>query len=73
MDLDRELKKTVAHENDGDTNCDKCSWYSHQRFGKRTRGLQQVMGPAEEIMEVSGAGYYFTEMRPNIKFGKPSS
>ena len=29
LDLARESKKTVAHESDGYTNCNWCSWYSH--------------------------------------------
>ena len=29
--------KTVGHESDSDTNCNWCSWYNHQRFGKMTR------------------------------------
>ena len=39
LDLARELKKTVEHESDGDTNCNWCSWYSHQRIDKGTGGL----------------------------------
>ena len=31
---------------------------------------QQIMVPGERMMEVSGKGYYLTEMRPNIKFEK---
>ena len=23
----------MEHESDGDTNCNWCTWYSHQRFG----------------------------------------
>ena len=38
LDLARELKKTVEHESDGDTNCNWCSWYSNQRIGTRMRG-----------------------------------
>ena len=30
-----ELKKTIKHENDGDTNCNQCARYSHQRIGTR--------------------------------------
>ena len=40
LDLARELKKTVEHESDGDTNCNWCSWHSHQRIGTRTGGLE---------------------------------
>ena len=29
----------MEHESDGYTNCNQCSWYSHQMIGKRTRGL----------------------------------
>ena len=32
-------KKTVEHESDVYTNCELCSWYSHQRIETRTRGL----------------------------------
>ena len=31
--------KTVEHESDDDTNCNWCSWYSHQRIGRGTGGL----------------------------------
>ena len=40
LNLARELKKTVEHESDSDTNCDWCSWYSHQSIGTRTGGLE---------------------------------
>ena len=36
---DSELKKTVEHESDDYTNCNWCSWYSHQMIGSRTEGL----------------------------------
>ena len=39
LELAREVKKTVEHENDASTNCNWCSLYSHQRIGKRTGGL----------------------------------
>ena len=29
----------MKHESDGDTNCNWCAWYSHQRFGTGTGGL----------------------------------
>ena len=32
-------EKTVEHESDGDTNCNCCSWYSHQRINKGTGWL----------------------------------
>ena len=32
-------KNTVKHESDGDTNCNWCSWYSHQWIGKMTKEL----------------------------------
>ena len=36
-DLERESKKqTVEHESDVYTNCNWCSWYSHQRIIKGT-------------------------------------
>ena len=34
-----QLTLAVKHESDGDTTCDWCSWYSHQRIGTRTGGL----------------------------------
>ena len=39
FDLARELKKTVEIESNVNTNCNWCSWYSHQRIEKRTGGL----------------------------------
>ena len=33
------IVKTLEHESDGYTNCNWCSWHSHQRISKRTRGL----------------------------------
>ena len=33
------LEKTMEHESDGDTNCNWCTRYSHQRIGTRTRRL----------------------------------
>ena len=40
LDLTRELKKTVEHESDSYTNCNWCPWYSHQRIGTGTGGLE---------------------------------
>ena len=34
-----DLEKTVEHESDVYTNSNWCSWYSHRRIIKRTRGL----------------------------------
>ena len=34
-----ELKKPEEHESDDYTNCNWCSWYSHQRISKKTRRL----------------------------------
>ena len=39
QDLAWEFKKTVKHERDDYTNCNGCSWYSHQRINKVTVGL----------------------------------
>ena len=39
LGLTRELKKNVEHESDNYTNCNWCSWYSHQRIGTTTGGL----------------------------------
>ena len=39
LDLATKLKKTVKHESDIDTNCNCCTYYSHQRNGKKTRGF----------------------------------
>ena len=39
LDLARELKKTMEHEDDDYTNRDWCFWYSHQRIIKGTGGL----------------------------------
>ena len=39
LDLARELKKTVGHESDVYTNCNRFYWYCHQRVIKETGGL----------------------------------
>ena len=36
LDLARELKKTMVHENDGDTNYDWCALYIHQSIDTGT-------------------------------------
>ena len=38
LDHAKELKK-LEHESDVCTNCNWCSWYSHQRINKGTGGL----------------------------------
>ena len=40
LDLARELKKTMDHEGDGNTNCNWPARYSHQRIDIGTRGLE---------------------------------
>ena len=39
LDISRELKKTLEHKSDGDTNCNWRTRYSHQRIGKETGRL----------------------------------
>ena len=39
LDLAKELKKTVEHEGDSDTNCNWCTWNNPQRLGKWTGRL----------------------------------
>ena len=34
-----ENRKTMEHESDGNTDCNWCAWYIHQRIGAGTRGL----------------------------------
>ena len=34
MDLAWKLKQTLQHESDGDTNCNRFAWNSHQKIGK---------------------------------------
>ena len=43
FDIARELKKTVEYESDENTNCNWCSWYSHQRISTRPGGLGNDM------------------------------
>ena len=38
VDLARELKNTVEHEIDGNTNCNGCVWYSHQGLVQGLKG-----------------------------------
>ena len=33
----------MEHEGDGDTNCNQCARYSHQRIDKRREGLKNKM------------------------------
>ena len=40
LDLARELKKTMEHKSDGDTNYNWCAWYIHQRIITETGGLE---------------------------------
>ena len=47
---------SVEHESNSYTNCHWSSWYSHQRFGKRTTGLgnKRMSGdnPNHSIIEI---------------------
>ena len=36
QDLARDQKKTMEHESDGDTNCNRYAQYNYQRIGKGT-------------------------------------
>ena len=38
LDFARELKKTMKHEGDSDTNCYWCTWNSYQKISKWTGG-----------------------------------
>ena len=40
LKLARKLKKIAEHESDVDTNCNWCSWYSHQRIDTETGGVE---------------------------------
>ena len=44
LDLARELKNAVEHVDDGDTNCNWCTWNGLQRLGKRTG----IVGKSED-------------------------
>ena len=33
----------MEHESENNTNCDRCSWYSHQKVRTRTGGLGNKM------------------------------
>ena len=49
-------ENTMEHESDGDTNCNRCSWYSHQRIGKRTRDENKWTSgdhPNNSIVEIN--------------------
>ena len=37
LDLARELKRTVKHENDMDTNCNWCAWNGRQKVLKKKK------------------------------------
>ena len=55
-DFAEELKKTMEQESDRDTNCNWCSWYSHQRIVTRTGrfGNKRTSGnyPNYSIVEI---------------------
>ena len=57
LDLAWQLKKTMEHENEGDTYCNRRAWYIHQRIGKGTGGLgnKRTSGdhPNYSIVEIS--------------------
>ena len=38
LNLAKEMKKTVEHESEDYTNCNRYTWYSHRSIGKRTGG-----------------------------------
>ena len=40
LDLAKEQKQRTEHESDDNTNCDWCSWQSHQRFDIGIGGLE---------------------------------
>ena len=40
MGLARELENSVEHGSDGNTNCNWCYWYNHQRTGIPAGGLE---------------------------------
>ncbi len=40
LDIARELKKTMEHEGDGDTNGYWCTWNNPQMIGKRSKDLE---------------------------------
>ena len=56
QDLARELKKTIKYENYGDTNCNRCTWYSHQGIDAGTGGLRKRMSedhPNNSIIKIN--------------------
>ena len=52
LDLARELKKTMKHEGDGDTNCNWCSQHTHQRIVKGLEELE-IRGQVETIQTIA--------------------
>ena len=51
QDLAEELKKTMEYESDGNTNCNWCFWYSHQRINKGTWGLENKRTSGDHYWE----------------------
>ena len=49
LDLAKELKKTMEHEAGVYTNCDWCSWYSHERIKKKGLEDLKIRGHLETI------------------------
>ena len=52
LGLARELKKTIKHKSDGDTNCNRCARYSHQRIGKRTGRIKRKEHPNDNTVKI---------------------
>ena len=56
LDLAWELKITMKHESNSDTNCNWYLWYSHQRIGTMSGGLGNKRSgdhPNYSIIEIS--------------------
>ena len=49
LDIVRKLKKIMEHKSDGYTNCNWCSWYSHQRISTWTGGLGKKTGRVKTV------------------------
>ena len=61
LGIGKELKTTMEHESDGDTNCNWCARYSHQRFATRTTGLRN------KNMSLDHPNYIIVEIGQNTE------
>ena len=57
----KRIEKTIEHESDGDTSCNRCTRYSHQRIDTGTGGLENERSSGDH------SNYNIIEIGQNTK------